>query len=144
MSFVKPRSLMGMEAPHPALVITLQGDLDRSAVPALCDHIELCLRGSEGVVVCDVGALSAADMAAVGALARLRLAAKRRGHGFRLRNASADLRRLLVLTGLYEALPVGGISGVETIGQTEEWEQPFGIQEEHYVLDPPAGSVEDL
>jgi anti-anti-sigma factor len=135
---------MDMEPLQPALVIKLQSELNPSVVPALCDHIELCLRDDEGVVVCDVGALTVADVAAAGALARLRLAAKRRGHGFRLRNARANLRRLLVLTGLNEVLPVERNSAVETIGQAEEWEQSFGIQEEHYVADPPAGSVDDL
>ncbi|ROQ33981.1 STAS domain-containing protein [Streptomyces sp. PanSC19] len=51
-------------------------------------------------VVCEVGALAAADLAAVDALARLKLAAGRRGHRIRFHGAGPELRALLLLTGL--------------------------------------------
>ncbi len=53
-----------------------------------------------GDVVCEVGALAAADLAAVDALARLKLAAGRSGHRIRFHGAGPDLRALLLLTGL--------------------------------------------
>lgn len=53
-----------------------------------------------GDVVCEVGALAPADLAAVDALARLKLAAGRSGHRIRFDGAGPDLRALLLLTGL--------------------------------------------
>lgn len=53
-----------------------------------------------GDVVCEVGALAPADLAAVDALARLKLAAGRRGHRIRFHGAGPELRALLLLTGL--------------------------------------------
>ncbi len=58
-----------------------------------------------GDVVCEVGALAAADLAAVDALARLKLAAGRSGHRIRFHGAGPDLRALLLLTGLDGTLP---------------------------------------
>lgn len=58
-----------------------------------------------GDVVCEVGALAPADLAAVDALARLKLAAGRSGHRIRFDGAGPDLRALLLLTGLDGTLP---------------------------------------
>ncbi|MGW0118087.1 STAS domain-containing protein [Streptomyces sp. NPDC003327] len=57
-------------------------------------------------VVCEVGALAPADLAAVDALARLKLAAGRSGHRIRFHGARPDLRALLLLTGLAERLGI--------------------------------------
>lgn len=77
------------------------------------------------VVVCDVSALTEPDLAAVEALARLRLAAGRSGHRVGLRGASARLRELLALTGLEVVLPLW----VEPGGQAEEGEEAVGVEE---------------
>jgi hypothetical protein len=66
-------------------------------------------------IVCDVGAL-APDAAAVDALARLQLAARRVGYEIRLRDASVDLQDLLDFVGLRDVLCV------EAGGQAEERE----------------------
>ena len=55
-------------------------------------------------IVCDVGAL-APDAAAVDALARLQLAARRHGCVVRLRAASSELLGLLAFMGLENVLP---------------------------------------
>ena len=73
---------------------------------------------ARSAVVCDVGRLGAADLAIVDALALLQLAAARAGADLRVRNASADLCRLLHLTGLAAVL------SVEPGGQAEPREQP--------------------
>lgn len=57
------------------------------------------------VIVCDVGALDAPDMAIVDALARLQLSARRLGCEIRLLNATERLRELLDLAGLSNVLP---------------------------------------
>jgi hypothetical protein len=57
------------------------------------------------VIACDVSRLTDPDLGTVDELARLQLAAVRRGARIRLLNATADLRGLLALTGLDEVLP---------------------------------------
>jgi anti-anti-sigma regulatory factor len=71
------------------------------------------------------------DLATIEALARLQLAARRAGIELRLRNVSAELRELLALVGLDDAL------GVEASRQTEEREQRLGVEEERELADPP-------
>jgi anti-anti-sigma regulatory factor len=56
-------------------------------------------------IVCDVGAL-APDAAAVDALARLQLSARRLGHEILLRDASTELQELLELVGLRDVLRI--------------------------------------
>ncbi|MFI6153077.1 STAS domain-containing protein [Kitasatospora sp. NPDC051170] len=56
-------------------------------------------------VTCDLGALTAPDLAVVDALARLRLAAGRHGVGVVLLNAGGPLRELLAFSGLAALLP---------------------------------------
>jgi len=77
------------------------------------------------VVVCDVSPLTEPDLAAVEALARLRLTAGRRGIRVGLRGASARLRELLALTGLEGLLPLW----VEPGGEAEEGEEAVGVEE---------------
>ena len=60
----------------------------------------------------------------VDVLARLALAARRRGVRLRLRRPSHELRELVALAGLGEVL------GVEPGGQPEEREEPLGVEEE--------------
>ena len=71
-----------------------------------------------------VGSVDASrpDLALVDALARLQLAARRRGWLMRLRGVTIELRGLLELVGLAEAL------GLEARGQPELREQ-LGIDE---------------
>lgn len=66
----------------------------------------------------------------VDALARLALAARRRGFELRLRRASRELRELVDLAGLAGVLPV------EAGGEPEEREQALGVEEEGEVGDP--------
>ncbi len=80
---------------------------------------------------CDVRALPA-DAAAVDALARLQLAAKRVGLELRLRHASAELCCLIECTGLEEVLRV------EPERQAEEREERLGVEEEGQLGDPAA------
>ncbi|MFE7638030.1 hypothetical protein ACFU7Z_28705 [Kitasatospora sp. NPDC057518] len=59
----------------------------------------------DAVLTCDLGALTAPDLALVDALARLRLAAARHRVGVVLLNASGPLRELLVFSGLAALFP---------------------------------------
>ncbi len=66
----------------------------------------------------DAGSLTA-TIGTLAALARLRLAARRAGHGVRLRGASAELRDLLDWAGL----------AGEFEWETEEGEEVGGVEE---------------
>lgn len=79
-------------------------------------------------IVCDAGAL-APDAAAVDALARLQLGARRLGLELRLRQASSELQELLFLFGLAEVLRV------EPGGQPEERKERLGLEEERELDD---------
>jgi len=72
------------------------------------------------------------DLAVVDTLARLALAERRRGRVLRLGRIPAELRELLVLTGL------GGVLGVELGRQPEEREEGVSVEEERELDDPPA------
>ncbi|MFJ9827489.1 STAS domain-containing protein [Streptomyces sp. NPDC101160] len=82
-------------------------ELRLPARPAPDDVGRLCalLDAAEpAVVVCDVGGLDRAGLAAVDAVARLRLAARRRGHRLEFRGAGPELRGVLDLVGLGDLL----------------------------------------
>jgi hypothetical protein len=83
-------------------------------------------------LVCDVAALPA-DALAIDVLARLQLAARRRGRVLRLRNPTAELVELLAFAGLGGVL---GVDGVEARGQAEEREERVGREEERELDDP--------
>jgi hypothetical protein len=95
----------------------------RADVVAACARLR-ALAAGEAVehVACDVSAL-AAELAAVDALARLGLVARRLGCPLRVRRASPELRDLVALCGLTERL------GVECERQPEQREEPLGVQE---------------
>ena len=80
-------------------------------------------------ILCDVRGL-APDLAAVAALARLQLAARRVGLVIRVSHASSELRSLIVFVGLNEVLRV------ETGGEVEEREDRLGVEEERELGDP--------
>ncbi|MBD0696107.1 STAS domain-containing protein [Streptomyces sp. CBMA123] len=60
---------------------------------------------NEAVLTCDLGALTAPDLAVVDALARLRLAAARHRVRVVLLNTGGPLRELLAFSGLAALLP---------------------------------------
>ena len=86
----------------------------------------------ETVIPCDVAWVARADVHVVDALARLQLAAKRRGGRIVLQNASRDLAELVGLMGLADAL------GLEPRRQPEEREERLGVEEERELGEPPA------
>jgi ABC-type transporter Mla MlaB component len=103
-------------------------------MPTMAPQPAMVRRGAE--LVCDVGGLAHADAATVDALARLQLAARRLGWSIRLRNASDELRELLELMGLGEVVPCCPELPLGVRGQTEQGEQPGGVEEEGHPADP--------
>jgi hypothetical protein len=82
-------------------------------------------------IVCDVRSV-VPDGAALDALARLQLNARRLGLELLLRNASSELQALIAFAGLDQVLCV------EAGGQSEEREECVRVEEERE-LDDPAG-----
>ncbi|MFJ8664738.1 STAS domain-containing protein [Streptomyces sp. NPDC093600] len=83
------------------LVLTLAARATPEEVARLCALLE---GAAPTDVICDVGGLARADLAAVDALARLRLTAGRLGHRLTFRGTRADLRTLLELVGLADVV----------------------------------------
>ena len=112
--------------------VVIGGPLGPRDLAALCARVGALAEqpGCERVV-CDVGALVRPDVGAVNALARLQLAARRRGGEIRLRDPSPRLLELIALCGLAEVLRV------EPGRQPEEREQPLRVQERVEMGDPP-------
>ena len=82
----------------------VRGPISRADLPGLCDRVCALLgEASPGIVYCDVRTVCA-DAVTVDALARLQLAARTYGCQIRLRNASRELRRLVVFMGLSDVL----------------------------------------
>jgi len=83
-------------------------------------------------VIVDCARVGEPDMAVVNRLARLRLAARRRGREMVLRGASEALLDLVRFAGL------DGVLGVEVKRQPEERKQVSGVEEERDLGDLPA------
>jgi anti-anti-sigma factor len=88
------------------VAVVLAGTLDHDTVPALVARVCRLLDGIDAQsIVCDVTAVTAPDVVAVEALARLKLAAQRRGLQVWLRDGEGDVLDLLALAGLDEVVP---------------------------------------
>jgi NAD(P)-dependent dehydrogenase (short-subunit alcohol dehydrogenase family) len=99
--------------------------VSRADVKAACDRLHaLAGPGDLDAIACDVSDL-AAEVAAVDALARLSLVARRLGCPLKLRRASPELRDLVEFCGLSGALGVVGRDG----RQPEQPEQPVDVEE---------------
>jgi ABC-type transporter Mla MlaB component len=120
-----------------AIDLVVRGRIGRADGTALCERARVLLDGRDaGLVVCDVGALTDADLATVDALARLQLTARRVGSKVWLRHASSELRELLALVGLVGAIPCRAGLRLETRRQPEDGEEPRRVEEEGDPADP--------
>lgn len=118
------------------VVLAIDGSLDRADIAELCRRVGFILDSARtNFIVCDVGALTDPDAVAVDALARLQLTARRLGCRVGLIYACPELQALLELMGLSEVVPLVEPS-VEARGQTEEREDPRGVEEEGDPADP--------
>ena len=91
--------------PPKTVVLVVEGPIGRPQLEALCRRARRRMEGSDAdAVTCDLGALDQADAVAVEALARLRLAARRRGMAFDLRDASPRLKALISFMGLKDII----------------------------------------
>ncbi|MDT9699979.1 STAS domain-containing protein [Streptomyces sp. P17] len=114
-----PPGLPIVDAMTPAVLVPA-GPVTKDQVTGLCDDVRALLEGSgPGVVVCDVAGLGPPGLGAVDLLARLQLAARRRGGRIRLRDPDPALLALLDLVGLR----------FEVEGQPEQREPALGVEE---------------
>jgi ABC-type transporter Mla MlaB component len=94
-----------MTSPAQQTTFAVHGPITHADLPGLCDRIcALLERSTAGVAFCDVSSVQA-DAVTVDALARLQLAAHRRGCQVQLRNASDELLELVSFMGLRDVLP---------------------------------------
>ena len=122
-------------APGPSTpVLSLGSPLARADLPALCERgRELLVASGAQVLVCDASRLVEVDAVALDAIARLQLTARRLGGRICVRHAPVELEELLRFTGLAE---ICGLR-VDLERQTEEREDPRGVEEERKFLDSP-------
>ncbi|MFD7336985.1 lipid asymmetry maintenance protein MlaB [Streptomyces violascens] len=103
MSSAAHPGLIGVEAIDPAEqhpVLVVPDPVTFADVPLLCERLRGLYGAGAREVVCDLAALTRADLVAVEVVARLRLTARRAGGRVRMRNAGAGLVALLELAGL--------------------------------------------
>ena len=86
------------------VALAIRGPIERTDLPGLCERVCALLEGGVDLALCDVRGVEP-DAVTADALARLQLAAVRRGCQLRLRNASTDLLDLLLFMGLSDVLP---------------------------------------
>lgn len=105
--------------------------VDGADLPALCDRVRVELDdGHPDVVVFEVGGLISPDLWTIDALARARLLARRDGCRLFLADASVELRELLDLAGLADAVPCEEGSALDAKGEPEGGEESRGVEEE--------------
>ena len=106
------------------VAFSIRGPIARADLAGLCGRVCALLGESGSVAWCDVGGVEP-DAVCVDALARLQLAARRRGCRVRLENASDALLELVELMGLTHVLPADGLRrGVSLHGEdgkTQPW-----------------------
>jgi ABC-type transporter Mla MlaB component len=85
------------------VAFAMRGPITRGDLPGLCERVCAVLGRSDAVVACDVAGVNP-DAVAVDALARLQLAARRRGCEIHLRNAPDGLLELVELMGMTHVL----------------------------------------
>ena len=89
-----------------SVVFVVYGPIVPADIPGLCTRVQGLFDGPVDQVICDVGAIAEPDGVTLDALARLQLAARRRGCRVVLRHASIDLLGLLDAAGLGAIVPL--------------------------------------
>ena len=86
------------------IAFAIRGPIARGDLDGLCERVCILLSSTPvATALCDVDGVEP-DAVTVDALARLQLAARRRGCRVHLRNAGEELRKLVALMGLEDVL----------------------------------------
>lgn len=92
--------------------VTIDAPLTRADIPRLCRDAALILSCTPTTtVVCDIAAVRDPDAAALDAVARLALTARRFGAAVELRNACPNLVELLEFAGLSDVIRATDVPG---------------------------------
>ena len=93
-----------------AIVVTVRGVVDVARIADVVRRMDVTAasRPPAHAIVCDLAEATSCDAEAVGALARVALAARRRGLRLWVRNPRPELCELVELVGLSHVLPVCG------------------------------------
>jgi ABC-type transporter Mla MlaB component len=129
-----------LAVPEPrTVVLVVGGPIGRADVLGLSDCARAVLEESDvELLVCDLDGLVEPDAAAVDALARLQLTARRHGVPVLLHRPSPTLVELLSFAGLNAVLARRLPLRLKPWGEPEEREQELGVQEEGEPDDPAA------
>ena len=119
------------------VAFAISGPIARADLPGLCGRVCAILRESGAVARCDVSGV-VPDAVCIDALARLQLAARRRGCRVRLENASPPLLGLVELMGLTHVLPAD--DRYERFARRPAWNRPSMADYTHTNL----GELEDM
>ena len=85
----------------PLSVVLIIDRVEPGDGPGLCERLRQALADNQvDAVTCDLSRVTIRDLAVVDGLARMQLAARRRGAYIRIRAAADDVVRLLTLAGL--------------------------------------------
>jgi STAS domain-containing protein len=118
---------------EPSIIrFAIDGPIDPVNISSLCDRLQALVLDTAGSrqVVCDVADLRSPDAAAIDAIARLQLLARRLGLEICFDGASTELVDLLWLAGLLRVVPLNGRLGVEPRRQPEQREERRRVEEE--------------
>jgi STAS domain len=120
------------------VIVTIPAPVARGDAQGLCQRVgDALARSRADTVVCDAHELTDPDAAAVDAVLRLYLAARRHGCRFELRRPPPPLLHMLTLAGMCELFGLEML-GVGMVGQPEQREQPGRVEKRR---DPGDSSV---
>ena len=112
-----------------SVAFAISGPITRADLPGLCARVcALLTKSGAEIALCDVAGVSC-DAVTVDALARLQLAARRRGCLVCLRNASDELRALVAFMGLTDVF-AGRLPDEFPVSPPSHWARPRRTEEE--------------
>jgi anti-sigma B factor antagonist len=86
------------------LVLKLHGELDPNLTPTMYEEVTREVASWDGPVVLDMTGVSFLESSGIGCLLRLRNDSVGTSRTINLRNVEPNVRRILVVTGLYDDL----------------------------------------
>ncbi|MEU9178926.1 STAS domain-containing protein [Streptomyces sp. NPDC048550] len=109
-------------------LVSLAGELDLEAVPAIREAVRDCLQGRPALLRMDIGAVSFCDCSGIGALLWAKGEAARAGIGFHLSGSPQPVvARVLAATGADSQLGLMPVSA-EWHGERRESERPYPVR----------------
>ncbi len=130
---IRPAILSAVTAPHDAIVVPLEGDLDIAAVPALRERLLRLLRPGASRLVLDMSAVRYADASGLGILLSTRRRAVLLGGALHLAALRPEVTEVLLVTGLNRQLATYPTVQAATAG----WEAGIAVSAQRTGSAPP-------